>query len=191
MSPCPDKTKYPQLTLVARHPYFHYFFPLTPRFVLYIFIDASTSDHLAQQPHFLSREAAISEAIDHGVEASIDVYQRNALLLQHLPQYVIFASSRSMIRTLTYYTERRLPGYVDYNKLLGLCRKESVTYTLLVKASIEVIDLTDDIVRVGEAPVAHGSFADVWKGLWTDRQDKGKKKLVCDFFVYRRSSIGA
>lgn len=53
-----------------------------------------------------------------------------------------------------------------------------MTYTLLVKASIEVIDLTDDVVRVGERPVGLGGFADVWKGVWTDRQDKGKKKLV-------------
>ena len=56
-----------------------------------------------------------------------------------------------------------------------------MTYTLLVKASIEVIDLTDDVVRVGERPVGLGGFADVWKGVWTDRQDKGKKKLVSKF----------
>ena len=163
---------------MSSNPYFHYFFPITPRFVLYLFIDASSSDHCSPQPHFLSREAHISETMDYGNEVAIDVYQRNALLLQHLPRYIIFASSRSMIRTLTYCVERRLPGNADYNKLLGLCRKESVTYTLLVKASIEIIDLTDDVTRVGEAPVAHGSFADVWKGLWTDRQDKGRKKLV-------------
>ena len=89
-----------------------------------------------------------------------------------------------MIRTLTYYAQRRLPGSVDYNKLLWLCRKEGVTYTLLVKASIEVIDLTDDVTRIGEAPVAHGSFADVWKGLWTDRQDKGRKKLVSSTYSF-------
>jgi hypothetical protein len=174
-------------------PYFHYFFPITPRFVIYLLIDASTPDDSnAAQPHFLSREARISETIDYGDEVDIDIFQRNALLLQHVPAYVIFASARSMIRTLTYYSQRRLPGSADYNKLLWLCRKEGVTYTLLVKASIEVIDLTDDVTRVGEAPVAHGSFADVWKGLWTDRQDRGQKKLVrscmvtyfCDWLIF-------
>lgn len=109
----------------------------------------------------------------------MDVFQRNALLLQTQPRYVIFASERSMIRSVTYYDQRRwLPENLDYSKLLRGCRQEGVTYMLLVKASIDVIDLTDDVTRVGDSAVAHGAFADVWKGLWTDRREKNEPKLV-------------
>lgn len=81
-----------------------------------------------------------------------------------------------MLRTLDYYNKRRwLPGVVDYSKLLRGCREESVTYMLLVRASIEVIDLTDDVRTISDCAVSYGAFADVWKGLWSDRTDKNTK----------------
>lgn len=90
-----------------------------------------------------------------------------------------------MIRTLTYYNERRwIPENLDYSKLLRGCREEDVTYTLLVKASIEVIDLTDDVTMIGECAVSYGTFADVWKGVWTDRQEKGTHHLVSPSNLY-------
>ncbi|KLO05503.1 kinase-like protein [Schizopora paradoxa] len=159
-----------------------YFFPITPRFALYLLVEVSSSldkDAGQQRPHFLRQVSQTQETIDHDLESSIDVYQRNALLLQTLPQFIIFASARSMMRSVRYYNDRRwLPENLDYSKLLRGCLEESVTHTLLVKASIEVIDLTDDVTRIGDFAVCHGGFADVWKGLWTDRQSGGLPQLV-------------
>jgi len=96
-----------------------------------------------------------------------------------------------MIRTLTYYADRRwvhLADSPDYGKLLRGCRQESVTHTLMVRASIEVHDLTDDVSRIGDSPVAFGGFADVWKALWRDRADRGKQKLVA--LKVLRTNIG-
>lgn len=157
------------------------FFPITPRFALYLLIEKSSSmdEEALRRPHFLRQVSQTQETIDHDLESSIDVYQRNALLLQTLPQFIIFASARSMIRSVKYYNERRwLPENLDFSKLLHGCLGESVAHTLLVKASIEVIDLTDDVTRIGDFAVCHGGFADVWKGLWTDRQSGGQPKLV-------------
>lgn len=50
-----------------------------------------------------------------------------------------------------------------------------MTHMLLVKASIEVIDLTDDVTLSGEYAVCHGTFADVWKGVWSDRLENTDK----------------
>jgi len=44
--------------------------------------------------------------------------------------------------------------------------KESVTKTLVLKGSIAITDLTDEVRTVGDAPIAFGGFADVWKGMW-------------------------
>jgi len=158
-----------------------YFFPITPRLALYLLIEAppSRDKDAALRPHFLRQVGQTQETIDHDLESSIDVYQRNALLLQTLPQFIVFASARSMMRSIRYYNDRRwLPENLDYSKLLRGCLEESVTHMLLVKASIEVIDLTDDVTRIGDFAVCHGGFADVWKGLWTDRQSSGQSKLV-------------
>ncbi|KAH8109534.1 kinase-like protein [Phellopilus nigrolimitatus] len=171
---------------------FYYFFPISPHIAIYLLLDAPLSippEERISRPHFLHRDAHISSNIDHDVEASLDVYQRNALLLQTLPRYVIFVSSRSMIRTLTYYSERRwIPENLDYSKLLRGCREESVTHTLLVKASIEVIDLTDDVTMIGDYAISYGSFADVWKGVWVDRLDRGKKLVALK--VLRANLVG-
>lgn len=45
--------------------------------------------------------------------------------------------------------------------------QEEVTKTLVVKGSIAVTDLTDHVIRVGDAPKAHGSFSDIWIGIWS------------------------
>ncbi|TDL14291.1 kinase-like protein [Rickenella mellea] len=156
-----------------------YFFPITPRFTLYLLLDISGSPLPNRDSPLLSCDCPSAEDVDYDVESSIDVYQRNSLLLQTLPRFVIYASERSMIRSIQYYDQRKwLPENLDYSKLLRGCRQESVTYTLLVKASIDVIDLTDDVTRIGEGPIAHGAFADVWKGIWKDRNDKNRSKLV-------------
>lgn len=135
--------------------------------------------------HFLDESADAPLLIDGDLESALDVYQRNALLLQSQPQYLIFASSRSMERSLKYYNERSWsPANLDYSKLLRGCREKDVTYTLLTKASIEVLDLTDDVRIIGAHACGFGSFADVWKGIWYDRQ-KGevKQNVVSNLFI--------
>lgn len=152
---------------------FHYFFSVSPQVTVYLLIDAPFDNipyDRHEFPHFLDNNAPLPPVIDHDVESPIDVYQRNALLLQTFPRFLFFVSARSMIRTVTYYNERRwIPENLDYNKLLRGCREESVTHMLLVRAKVEVMDLTDDVTKIGDYPVSYGSFADVWKAVWTDR----------------------
>ncbi|THH05918.1 hypothetical protein EW145_g4447 [Phellinidium pouzarii] len=158
---------------------FYYFFPISPHLTLYMLIEAPFVNSPTSFSHFLDHDAPVPSFLDHDVESSVDVYQRNALLLQTLPRYLIFVSSRSMMRTLTYYNERRwLPENLDYSKLLRGCREESVTHMLLVKASIEVIDLTDEVTLIGKHAISFGSFADIWKGVWSNRQEKGKNLVA-------------
>jgi hypothetical protein len=58
--------------------------------------------------------------------------------------------------------------------------QEQVTKTLVVKGSISVTDLTDHVIRIGDSPVAHGSFSDIWKGIWTikDPFSEPKHRMV-------------
>lgn len=152
---------------------FHYFFSISPQVTIYLLIDAPFDNVPTKGQgfsHFLDSDAPLPPVIDHDIESPIDVYQRNALLLQTFPDFLYFVSARSMIRTVTYYNERRwLPENLDYSKLLRGCREESVTHMLLVRAKVDVVDLTDDVTKIGEYPVSYGSFADVWKAVWTDR----------------------
>lgn len=173
---------------------FHYFFSVSPQVTIYLLIDAPFDSDPSKEKgsyHFLDSPYPVASSIDHDFESSVDVYQRNALLLQTVPDVLFFVSARSMIRTVTYYNERRwLPENVDYSKLLRGCREESVTHMLLVRAQIEVVDLTDDVTKLGEYPVSYGTFADVWKAVWrdrtiwtdrADRSDKGEKLVSFPF----------
>ncbi|EDR05945.1 uncharacterized protein LACBIDRAFT_302109 [Laccaria bicolor S238N-H82] len=45
--------------------------------------------------------------------------------------------------------------------------QETVTKTLVLKGSVILTDLTDEVVKA-EAAVAHGTFSDVWIGNWND-----------------------
>ncbi|EDR02225.1 uncharacterized protein LACBIDRAFT_309851 [Laccaria bicolor S238N-H82] len=45
--------------------------------------------------------------------------------------------------------------------------QEIVTKTLVVKGSVILTDLSDEVVK-GDAAVAHGTFSDVLKGTWND-----------------------
>ena len=164
-----------------RDEHFHYLFPLSPRFALYLLIDAplTTQDACSHEPPFLQCSGKVSISLNHDIESAIDVYQRNTMILQSDPAYIIFVSARAMTRTLRYYNDRRwMQANLDYRRLLEGCFEESVTFTLLQKASIEVIDLTDDITVIGECAISFGTFADVWKAVWADRQERGKQTLV-------------
>ena len=59
--------------------------------------------------------------------------------------------------------------------------QETITKTLVVKGSVILTDLTDEVVK-GEAAVAHGRFSDVWKGIWNDpieRRPRPVSSLWC------------
>ena len=157
---------------------FQYFFPIAPNATIYLLLDVAPEPWSIPDTHFLASTPDAPLSIDGDIESSLDVYQRNALLLQSQPQYLLFASSRSMARTLTYYNQRQfVPANIDYSKLLRGCREKDVTYTLMTKSSIDILDLTDDVKFVESHPSCFGSFADVWKGVWNDRQQPGDRKL--------------
>ena len=58
--------------------------------------------------------------------------------------------------------------------------QETITKTLVVKGSVILTDLTDEVVK-GEAAVAHGRFSDVWKGIWNDPIERRPRPV--SFFV--------
>lgn len=111
--------------------------------------------------------------LDIGLESASDVHLRNAMILQTYPQYLYFQSLRTVALSISSYDEFRwIQEHQDYSRLKQRCRQkflqETVTKTLIVKGSLILTDLTDEVVIMGDSPVAHGSFSDVWKGTWED-----------------------
>ena len=120
--------------------------------------------------------------VDIGVESRSDVHLRNASLLQRNPTRLYFSSLTSLVQALANYDECRwIPEHVDYSRLKQRARQkatvEKVTKTLLVKGNVLLIDLTDEVCKVGQDPVCHGGFSDVWKGIWTNAV--GQSRAVC------------
>ncbi|KIJ94789.1 hypothetical protein K443DRAFT_134619 [Laccaria amethystina LaAM-08-1] len=76
---------------------------------------------------------------------------------------------------------RWIQEHQDYSRLKQRCRQkflqETVTKTLVVKGSVILTDLTDEVVR-GEAAVTHGTFSDVWKGIWTDPVERRPRPVA-------------
>jgi len=111
--------------------------------------------------------------IECNIESVSDVHLRNTVLLQGDPCYIYFSNLLSIARTINLYQigSRGADQHTDYSRLMHRCQQKStqeqVTKTLMVKGSVFVTDLTDQVVRVGNSPVALGSFSDVWKGTWT------------------------
>lgn len=158
------------------------FFPVLPTLALYI-IGASTIDD--PSPSSLNPNSTVW--IDVGLESAIDVHLRNACVLQTHVSFLYFGSLRSIALSISSYDEFRwTEEHLDYSRLKQRCRQkflqETVTKMLVVKGSIKVVDLTDDVVIMGDSAVAHGAFSDVWMGMWEDPMDK-KTKKVC--FIYR------
>jgi len=50
-----------------------------------------------------------------------------------------------------------------------------------VKGSLILTDLTDEVVIVGDSAVAHGSFSDVWKGMWEDPIERRPRMVALKF----------
>lgn len=149
-----------------------------PTLALYIFggQDLDSTSHVSGSEH----DGAIW--VDVGIESRSDVHLRNASLLQRNPTHLYFSSLTSLVQALSNYDECRwIPEHVDYARLKQRARHkatlEKVTKTLLVKGDVLLVDLTDEVSKVGRDPVCHGGFSDVWKGIWTNAV--GQSKTVC------------
>jgi len=108
------------------------------------------------------------------------------MILQTYPQYLFFQSLRTVALSVSSYEEfRSIPEHLDYTRLKQRCRQkflqETVTKTLVVKGSVIITDLTDQVVIMGDSAVAHGSFADVWKGVWVDPIERRQRNVALKF----------
>ena len=137
------------------------FFPLTPTTALYL---------LGRAGGIMGEEDFITVYS----EKEEDVDMRNAMMFQSHPQTLYFSSLSSMAVSITAFEQNR-EGTDDtaasqYLSLRIRCRqkdlKESVTKTLILKGTIAITDLTDEVHMVGDSPIAFGGFADVWRGVW-------------------------
>ena len=167
----------------------HLLFPVMPTLALYILgVQDQDEDRDLGPPVWDVPGDSISGPgydgavwIDVGIESRTDVHLRNASLLQRNPTHLYFSSLTSLVQALANYDECRwIPEHVDYSRLKQRARhkatREGVTKTLLVKGNVLLIDLTDEVCKVGQDPVCHGGFSDVWKGIWTNAV--GQSKMV-------------
>ena len=136
------------------------FFPLTPTTALYLF---ERSDGVIGG----------KDSITVYNEKEEDVDMRTTVIFQSQPQTLYFSSLSSMALSITALERNREGTDTAASLFFPLrvrCRqkdlKESVTKTLILKGNIAITDLTDEVRMVGDAPIAFGGFADVWKGVW-------------------------
>lgn len=117
-----------------------------------------------------------------GVESPVDVHLRNSMILQTYPRYLYFSALRPISLSISSYDEFRwIQEHQDYSRLKQRCRQkflqETVTKTLVVKGSLVLTDLTDEVMRVGTSAVGYGGFSDVWKGVWNDPVEKRPRNV--------------
>lgn len=148
------------------------FFPLTPTVALYLF---GRSNDIMGGEDFITVYNEKEEDVD----------MRNAMVFQSPPQTLYFSSLSSMTLSITSFEQNREGTDTSASPYLSLrirCRqkglKESVTKTLVLKGTIAITDLTDEVCLVGEAPIAFGGFADVWKGVWRNPDSEGSEADV-------------
>ncbi len=76
---------------------------------------------------------------------------------------------------------RWIQEHQDYSRLKQRCRQkflqQGVTKTLVIKGTLALLDMTDEVELIGSSPVGYGSFSDVWKGWWKDRVEKREKMV--------------
>ena len=146
-----------------------FFVPLSPTVAFYVLgdIDGGSST-LSRQPSPYPETISI----DCGLEEVSDVHLRNTVLLHSLPNHIYFSNLLSIAKTINLYQIGSLfaNDHADYTRLMHRCQQkatqEQLTKTLVVRGSM-LADLTDEVERIGNSPVAYGSFSDVWKGVWT------------------------
>jgi hypothetical protein len=124
--------------------------------------------------------------ISVGTECAIDVHLRNAMVLNSYPKRLYFSSLRATTLTLSAYDEFRwIQEHQDYSRLKQRCRQKflqaGVTKTLVIKGTIALFDMTDEVKLDGESPVGFGSFSDVWKGTWRDKVEQREKLVMMNF----------
>lgn len=159
--------------LLRRRDSCHFFVPLSPTVTLYILGDPTCKRELLELNSPAVNLASSVIHIECGLESVSDVHLRNTILLQSCPCHIYFSNLLSIAKTINLYEigSRGADQHSDYSRLMHRCQQkatqEQVTKTLVVKGCVSVTDLTDHVVRIGDSPVAHGSFSDVWKGIWT------------------------
>lgn len=104
------------------------------------------------------------------------------MILQTYPPYLYFSALRPTSLSISSYDEFRwTQEHQDYSRLKQRCRQkflqETVTKTLVVKGSLILTDLTDEVMRVGTSAVGYGSFSDVWKGIWNDPVERRPRNV--------------
>ncbi|KAI6108701.1 kinase-like domain-containing protein [Pisolithus croceorrhizus] len=162
----------------------HLLFPVMPTVCLYI-LDIQGAEGAPGSPILNSGDEGATW-IDVGLESPSDVHMRNASLLQSNPSHLYFSSLTSVVQAISSYDVFRwVPEHLDYSRLKQRARQkatlETVTKTLFIKGSVLLVDLTDEVTKVGQYPVFHGGFADVWKGVWTN--SAGVSKAVALKFL--------
>lgn len=150
------------------------FFPVLPTFALYLL--GSNTFPTRPRPGETTK-------VDVGIESASDVHLRNAMILQTYPQRLYFSGLRPLALSISSYDEFRwIQEHQDYSRLKQRCRQkflqETVTKTLVLKSSVILTDLTEEVTPVGTCPVGHGAFADVWKAVWDDPVDKRTKNVA-------------
>ena len=149
------------------------FFPLTPTTALYLL--GRTDDSTGGE-----------DFITVYNEKEEDVDMRNTMIFQSDPQTLYFSSLSSMALSITSFERNREGTDTAASPYLSLrirCRqkdlKESVTKTLILKGTIAITDLTDEVRLAGECPIAFGGFADVWRGVWKSSDpDEGEVSVA-------------
>lgn len=145
-----------------------FFFPIQPHAALY-FMGDEVDDTSPARIYSRRGEAFIQVF----AESSVDVHLRNAFILHSYPEHIYFYCLSSITMSVLSYEGLKFGGSRrDYTPLQQLCRrkylKETVTRTLTFKGDVILADLTDEVHVMGNNPVAHGSYSDVWKGEWYD-----------------------
>ncbi|KAH7886676.1 kinase-like domain-containing protein [Phlebopus sp. FC_14] len=170
----------------------HLLFPIMPTLALYVLgvQDIEYSVGIYHPPTLLGDDGAVW--IDVGVESPSDVHLRNASLLQRNPAHLYFSSLTSIVQAISSYDEFRwIAEHVDFSRLKQRARQkatqEKVTKTLVVKGSVLLVDLTDEVTKIGQDPVCHGGFSDVWKGIW--KNGSGNSKAVALKFLRQYQSV--
>lgn len=149
-------------------------FPVLPGLAIYLLGSVGEEDESVASQELVN--------ISVGTECAIDVHLRNAMILNSYPEMLYFSSLRATTLTLSAYDEFRwIQEHQDYSRLKQRCRQKflqvGVTKTLVIKGTIALFDLTDEVTLDGESPVGFGSFSDVWKGTWRDKVEQ-REKLV-------------
>ncbi|KXN83259.1 putative serine/threonine-protein kinase drkD [Leucoagaricus sp. SymC.cos] len=159
------------------------FFPIFPTLSIYIL---GTANGCYPSNSTYAQPIQPTVWIDVGVESALDIHLRNAMILQTYPHYLYFSSLRTVALSISSYDEFRwIQEHQDYSRLKQRCRQkflqETVTKTLVLRPSVVLTDLSDQVKMVGNSAVAHGSFSDVWKGKWNDPVERRTRFVAVKF----------